>query len=377
MATGQPEWLTVGSGCVIFPLMRVITRYGILSNKLWLKMIIKNEDIKYEFKDHIKSITYYEEAIPYGLLKDLIFIVRVIFKILSLISIGKTVYLNEVPNSKKLIIVSKKYLFDLRLSLLGNESSVISLERLELPLVKTVKFRLRVSDIIVLIDAVKNRRNILQIIHCLLDYVMLMRCRINVRNFSQIIANDPADPFVHYCMSNIASGKKIFLCETAISKLSYEWTTINPEFIYVPTDYDQAEIINNLFNITPKKINLRLNRNIVGKHRYDYLFFHQYYHPSAFKSFYSHVIINIKLACRNNTLMRLHPNIGRIELMIYKLLAVSGIINISVEKYEHDASNCRFAFSISSTAVAVFKQRTGRPAKNIMNLPSVKKNCLN
>jgi len=181
-------------------------------------------------------------------------------------------------------------------------------------------------------------------------------------NYNNFIINDPANPFTKYLSLN-RSKSPLYLCSTMISHHSTEWRDIEEKYIFVV----QNSLIQNQFKeVLGKNINYISNKFSPKRNKkfhYKTLFIHQYFHKLAFESRIIHLWKSLAIAQRKGVLTRLHPNASILDKIVFKIFGIFGMLNISVEDFEHDCNCCRYAVSFSSTALLEFKGFTGRRAR--------------
>lgn len=321
------------------------------------------------------SISHYESQHSYGVFKHVIYLIFSIFRFIRYYVFGGVLYFQDI-GSRNLILISKQYMADMRLSGMLPESDVLSYSKISSIEFTRRRQRFTLFDAWNLLRYCTKQKNGIEIFYESVKFLPFLRYTFNRDSYENVIANDPADPFVIYNLSVVEPSKITILCETFVDTFSLEWTNVPQSAVRVPFDFDQSDKFSKNFGFMPKFSPLKLKRAAVARHtcKAPILFFHQYYHSSGFRSFTKHIIINILVGIRPEIRFRLHPNVGVLERFIYRFLSLCKVFEISDVSLDEDIYSSRYALSIYSSAINVFKAVTGRPAKLIHRIDIISAN---
>lgn len=321
------------------------------------------------------SISHYESLHHYGVFKHVFCLIISISRFIRYYLFGRLLYFKDV-GSKNLILLSKQYMANMRLSGMLVDSDIVTYSKQSSLDFKRKRLRFTLLDVWNLLRYCAVRKNGLEIFYESIQFLPFLRFTFNSDRYDSVIANDPADPFIMCIILRFDSERITILCETYVDTFSLEWTNVPQSAVRLPLDFDQSDKFNRYFGFTPVFSPLKLQRATVAgcMCHAPILFFHQYYHSSGFRSFIRHIIINILIGSRPAIRFRLHPNVGKLERSIYSIFSILNLLVISDATFEEDVYSSRFALSIYSGAVNVFKRMTGRPGKLIHKIDIISAN---
>lgn len=327
------------------------------------------------FEKYLFSISHYESLHHYGMFKHFVYLVFSIFRFIRYYLFGRLLYVKDV-GSEKLILIGKQYMANMRLSGLLANSDIVSYSKNSSYNFTKKRLRCTFIDVWSLLRYCAIKKNGIEIFYESIKFLPLLHYTFDSDRYLSVIANDPADPFVLSIILKFDSEKITVLCETYVDTFSLEWTNVPQSSVKLPLDFDQSEKFIRYFGFRPMFTSLKLERACVENRMCNapILFFHQYYHSSGFRSFTRHIYINILIGSRPGIRFRIHPNAGMLEKSIYRMFSAINLLMISDSTLDEDLYSSKFAMSIYSGAINLFKEITGRPAKYIYRIKTIRNN---